>query len=91
MIREGRLLISDSTEHLGHTDARRVRIRGISSPPTLPDVKDVQTDADTVSFLYGGNSRELLQALSALPLTDVSITEPDLDEIFMHFYAEGEN
>ncbi len=91
VIRGGRLLISDSTEHLGHTDAKRVRIKGIASPPTLPDIKDVQTDADTVSFLYGGNPRELLQALSALPLTDVSITEPDLDEIFMHFYAEGEN
>ena len=51
-------------------------------------MKDVQTDGDSVSFLYDGNLKELLNTLSALPLTDVSITEPDLEEIFMHYYEE---
>ena len=57
-------------------------------PPDLPHMKDVQTDGDSVSFLYDGNLKELLNTLSALPLTDVSITEPDLEEIFMHYYEE---
>ncbi len=88
VIREGRLLALDSTERLGHTDTKRVRLGGVHVPPDLPHMKDVQTDGDSVSFLYDGNLKELLNTLSALPLTDVSITEPDLEEIFMHYYEE---
>lgn len=87
VIREGRLLTSDSTERLGHTDTKRIRLKGAELPPDLPYVKDVQTDGDSVSFLYGGNLKDLLNVLAGLPLTDVSITEPDLEEIFMHYYG----
>lgn len=90
VIRDGRLLASDSTENLGHTDTKRVRLRGVCTPPDLPYIKDVQADADSVSFLYGGNPNELLKALSSLELTDVTILEPDLEEIFMHYYTEEE-
>lgn len=87
VIREGRLLASDSTERLGHTDAKRVRLRGAKLPLELPYVKDLQTEGDSVSFLYGGNLKELLNVLAGMSLTDVSITEPDLEEIFMHYYS----
>ncbi len=87
VIRAGRLLVSDSTQNLGHTDTKRVRLKGVKLPPDLPDMKDVQTDGDSVSFLYGGNLQDLLNVLTTLNLTDVSITEPDLEEIFMHYYS----
>ena len=32
---------------------------------------------------------QLLEALAPLPVTDLTITEPDLEETFLHFYAEG--
>lgn len=88
VIRHGRLLVSDSIEHLGHTDAKRVTLRGITTPPTIQNMKDITSNGDTVSFLYGGRPDELLSALAVLPLTDVTITEPDLEEIFMHYYAK---
>lgn len=88
VIREGRILASDSTRHLGHTDAKRIRLRGAAVPCDLPNIKDVQTDGDTVSFLYNGNLNDLLRILAALPLTDITITEPDLEEIFLHYYTD---
>lgn len=88
IVREGRLLIKDSTGNLGHTDAKRVRLRGVTVPPALPHIKNVQADSDSVSFLYGGDLQALLYKLSELPLTDVSISEPDLEEIFLHYYTE---
>ena len=87
IIREGRLLVSDTTESLGHTDTRRVRLSGVGVLPELTQVKDIQTDGDSISFLYGGDLNILLRTLSELPLTDISITEPDLEEIFMHYYG----
>lgn len=91
VIRNGRLLTVDSTENLGHTDTKRVRLRGVTAPPDLTRIKNVQTEQDSVSFLYGGELNTLLKALSALPLTDVSISEPDLEEIFLHYYTEEDN
>lgn len=88
VIRDGRLLLSDSIENLGHTDARRVTLRGVSQPPSLENIKDVAADGDTVTFLYRGDTKALITALAALPLTDVTIADPDLEEIFMHYYDE---
>lgn len=88
VIRGGRLLLSDSIENLGHTDAKRVTIKGVGKPPVLENIKDMTTDGDTVTFLYRGDTKALLAALAALPLTDVTIADPDLEEIFMHYYDE---
>ena len=91
IIREGRLLALDSTKKLGHTDTKRVRLRGAGRISdrlsSLLNLKDLQIDGDSVSFLYSGSLKELLNTLAALPLSDASITEPDLEEIFMHYYG----
>ena len=48
--------------------------------------------AGGVSFLYHGETGALLQALSAMPIRDLSIAEPDIEETFMHFYQkEGDD
>ena len=91
VIREGRLMVSDSTQSLGHAEAKRVSVKGVAVPPALENIRDVKASGDTVSFLYSGNPRTLLEALAGLPLTDVSIAEPDLEEIFMHYYEKGAN
>lgn len=90
VIREGRLLVSDSVENLGHTGAKRVSLRGISELPKLENVRDVKANGDTISFLYGGKPAELLKALAPLSVTDINIAEPDLEEVFMHYYVKEE-
>lgn len=87
IIREGRLLLSERVEKLSHTDAKRVTIRGLSELPELPNVKDVRKTPDSISFLYGGKTGLLVKTLSDLPIADLLIAEPDLEEIFMHFYT----
>jgi len=88
IIREGRLMLSDAMENLGQTDAKRVTLRGTSTPPALDNIRDLTITGDTVSFLYQGDRTELLNALAATPLSDVNITDPDLEEIFMHYYDD---
>lgn len=91
VIREGRILAVDSIENLGHAGAKRVTVSGISKSPELNGIKDVSINGDTVSFLYGGKPDILLSTLASMSPTDVNIAEPDLEEIFMHYYAkEGE-
>ena len=88
VIREGRLLACDSVEKLGHTGTKRVTLRGVTAVPELEHIRDVKLSADGVSFLYGGKADRLIKALSALPVTDITVAEPDLEEIFMHYYAK---
>lgn len=90
VIRDGKILLCDSTHNIGHTEAKRVTLRGITAPPVLDGIKDVKQNEDTLSFLYSGNMSLLLSTLSKLPITDVNITEPDLEEVFMHFYSREE-
>lgn len=91
VIREGRMLVSDRVENLGGTGVKRVSLRGVSPLPADANIRDLSTGENTVSFLYTGSAKELLRLLSALDAEDVTIREPDLEEVFMHFYKkEGE-
>lgn len=90
VIKDGKLLVCDSIKNIGHTEAKRVTLRGIAAPPELDGIKDIKQNGDTVSFLYSGNPSALLSVLSRLTITDINIAEPDLEEIFMHYYAKEE-
>lgn len=91
VIREGRLLVCDRVEKLVHTNAKKVTLSGISAPPNLNGIGNVENNGDTIKFLYSGKPGELLNALASLPITDINITEPDLEEIFIHYYKENKN
>ena len=88
VIREGRLLVSDRVEKLGHTGVKRVTLRGITALPLSEHVRDVKAEEDTLRFLYSGAPAELLRSLSSLAPEDITITDPDLDEVFLHYYAK---
>lgn len=88
IIREGRVIACDSVEALAKTNAKRVSLRGAVNLDTLPGVRDVRRTQDTLSFLYGGDMHDLLAALAGGSVQDLSIAEPDLEEIFLHYYQE---
>lgn len=90
VIREGKLLATDRVERLGHTGAKRVTLHGVTAEPNLQNIRDVQTGNGTVSFLYSGETDLLLRELTRLSPADLTIAEPDLEEIFLHYYAKGE-
>ncbi len=91
IIRDGRLLVSDSVERLGHTAAKRVSVCGICSPPDLDGIRDIKKGVSGVSFLYSGSPKKLLAALAPLSVSDITIAEPDLEEIFLHYYEQPES
>ena len=66
VIREGKLLVCDSVEKLGHTGAKRVTLRGVSQAPALAQIRDVRIGQDAVSFLYSGKPGQLLRILSLI-------------------------
>ena len=89
VIREGRLLACDKVENLVSTGIKRVSLKGLRGELGFVDAKDISIENDTVKFLYSGSSAELIRALSSLSFEDVNIADPELDEIFMHYYERG--
>ena len=86
IIREGKILLSDSVENLTHAQAKRVQLRGEVDLSSLAEVNKLERKDDTVSFLYTGQIHELLELLSHSNVIDLNISEPSLEEIFMHYY-----
>lgn len=91
VIREGKILVSDSVEKLGHTGVKRVVLRGVKDFHAIENAKDVRFENDTVNFLYSGKATELTRALCGFDFEDLNVSDPDLDEVFMHYYAKEEN
>ncbi len=89
IIREGSLIACDTVEALSRTNARRVHLQGTADLSLLPGVRDVQRAENALSFLYSGDIHTLLQFLAGQPIADLTISEPDLEEIFLHYYLDG--
>ena len=55
----------------------------------LQEVRDLRQTENGMTFLYGGDINQLLQVFAKQNIQDISISEPDLEEIFMHYYKDG--
>jgi ABC-2 type transport system ATP-binding protein len=88
IIREGRIVDEGRVEELRGRRPKRVNLRLARPTPTI-DIAGitnlVQSDM-TATFDYLGEAGVLLAALTTLPITDVRIDEPGLDEIFLSYY-----
>ena len=89
VIREGKIIACDSVEKLAESSARRVTLRGNIQRDTLPHCKNWTEIGDTVSFLYSGEINALIRKLAGADIQDMTIAEPDLEEIVLHFYEKG--
>ncbi len=89
LIRQGEIILTGTVEELSRTSARRVSIQGTNQVPSLEGVSDVFSNGNSANFLYQGDMKLLLGELWQLPVKDIIITEPDLEEIFMHMYTEN--
>ena len=90
VIRAGRIVACDRVEALASAGAKRVTVRGTVELSGLEGVRDRKDMEETVSFLYSGGMEALLRVLAAGQITDLSVSEPDLEELFLHFYEGGE-
>ena len=91
IIREGRIIACDSVDRLAKTGARRVTLRGGLRREDVPEARNWTESGDAVSFLYSGDINALIRTLAGTRVDELTVAEPDLEEIVLHYYAkEGE-
>ena len=88
IIRDGRIIACNSVDVLSQTNAKRVTVHGTVDLAHLSGVRDRKDAEDSVSFLYNGDMNSLLRTLSAGQVHDLAVTEPDLEEVFLHYYEK---
>ena len=90
IIKEGRLIKVENIEDILKTRAKKVRIKTQADFKHTEDMLKVEKMNGFISFVYTGEMRTLIELLSQIDIEDVSITEPPLEEIFMHYYEKEE-
>ena len=70
-IKDGKIIISDKVEKLEETGAKKVTVK---------------TESGTEEFIFKGDIKDLLSSITSKSPTDVTITEPSLEDIFMNYY-----
>ncbi len=94
IIREGQMIACGDMANLAKTNAKRITLRGIHKNQLMSifpinaknSMRDIHDSPDSVSFLYQGNIKEFADRLPQIDYTDLTITEPDLNEVFLHYY-----
>lgn len=93
IIKEGRIIQEDDISHIKSTQLSRVTIH-LSAPDSQLSIDtagiiEKRDTLDGMTFLFKGDSKKLLRDLSELPIGRITIEEPDLEEVFMHYYEDN--
>lgn len=91
IIKDGKIVRIDTMSSLKENTYLKV---DMETKSLLPEhffngsMNNVKVNGSEVSFLYNGEANELLKKLSLLDVSRISMSEPDLEEIFMHYYEK---
>ena len=89
IIREGSIVEISDIRTLQRNNYKKVHLTAEGLTPAsfdLPGVTNVQVENRSVNFFFKGDINAVLQKISGIQVADVTIEEPTLEEIFMHYY-----
>jgi ABC-2 type transport system ATP-binding protein len=89
IIREGKIAEISDIRSLQQNNYKKMHIVAEGLDPAsfdLPGVTNLQTEDGMVNFFFKGDINKVLQKISSVQVTDLTIEEPTLEEIFMHYY-----
>jgi ABC-2 type transport system ATP-binding protein len=89
IIREGSIVEISDIQTLQQNNYKKVHVvaDGLAADSfNVEGVTNLQVENGTQRFFFKGDINEVLQKISRFQVTDVSIEEPTLEEIFMHYY-----
>lgn len=94
IIKEGRIIKLEKISTLTENNYKRFKIEMASSIDKnyfqIKGVKELKLDGNIITFLFKGNINNIMKKFGAIEVSNVWIEEPDLEEIFMHYYEREE-
>lgn len=91
-IKEGRIIKLEKMSALQENSYKRFCIETKAAVNgnafRIDGVSDLSVKGNEVKFIFRGNINSIMKELAETELKNISIEEPDLEEIFMHYYAK---
>lgn len=94
IIKEGKIISLERISTLRENSYKKIKAETIAKIENdyfnLEGVSNIEQKDNIISFLFRGNINMILNKLSAIELANLWIEEPDLEEIFIHYYEKGD-
>ena len=94
IIKEGKIVQVEQIKTLLENATKRFMLETAGEPDpsafAIDGVSDLVVANHSVSFLFRGHINEITRAVAAQDLVDLQVEEPDLEEIFLHYYEKEE-
>jgi len=91
IIKEGRIIKVESIEDIMKARAKKVRLKTEKDfIHEDDDIVSLKRENGYISFVYTGKIEKLLELLQDKSIKDLTIIEPSLEEVFMHYYQKEE-
>lgn len=91
IIKEGRIIKVEDIGAMRNTTYKKIRLEFHSEVPgeltALDGISNLKRDGPELSFLYKGNIDSMIKTIARFELANVMIEEPDLEEIFLHYFG----
>lgn len=92
IIKEGKIVTVEKISTLKENTYKKFKIETKSTLDpnyfNLAGVNKLEVKANLTSFLFKGNINEVMRKIADVEISNLWIEEPDLEEIFMHYYEK---
>ncbi|MEH7415975.1 ABC transporter ATP-binding protein [Neobacillus drentensis] len=92
IIKEGKIVTVEKISTLQENNYKKfkVELKSALDPEyfRINGVNNLEAKDNQISFLFKGNINTVLKKLAEIEVTNLWIEEPDLEEIFMHYYEK---
>jgi ABC-2 type transport system ATP-binding protein len=91
IIKDGKIIKIEKISSLADDTHKRFKLETAAAVDKsrftgLKGISDLVITDNSVSFLYRGRINDVTRIIASLNLTNMLVEEPDLEEIFMHYY-----
>ena len=92
IIKEGKIIDVQKISALKESSVKRVSLETAEPVPQeafdLEGISDLKIEGLSVNFLFRGDINRIVALLASMKLVNLQATEPDLEEIFLHYYSK---
>lgn len=91
-IKDGKIIKLEKMSTLQENSYKKISIEAKSAVNkeifNIDGVSDLKIKGNTVKFMFKGDINSITKKIAEINLRNISIDEPDLEEIFMHYYVK---
>jgi ABC-2 type transport system ATP-binding protein len=92
IIKEGKIVTVEKISTLQENNYKKFKIETKSALDKnyfqIGGVNKLEVDNNVISFLFRGNINTVLKRIAEIEIANLWIEEPDLEEIYMHYYVK---